>query len=86
MIMRLIIVFSFIQRFQRFFWFNGDFALVEHRAVETKDVDEEVVDGLALVLAEVVELVGQMHVTYLVLGSVESVDTLQIGELQCGNT
>ena len=83
--MRLIIVFSFIQRFQRFFWFNGDFAFVEHRAVEAEDVDEEIIDGLALVLAEVVALVGQMHVTHLVLGSVEAVDALQIGELQCGN-
>ena len=67
--MRLIIVFSFIQRFQRFFWFNGDFALVEHRAVKAEDVDEEVIDGIALVFAEVMTFVGQMDIAHLVLSA-----------------
>ena len=84
MIMRLIIVFSFIQRFQRLFWFNFYLALVQHRAVETEDVDEEVIDGIALVFAEVVALVRQVDVTHLVLGIIEAINALQIGELQRG--
>lgn len=61
-----------IQRFQCFFWFYLYLTLVEHRAVQSKDVDEEVIDGLALVLAEVVALVGQVDITHLVLGSIET--------------
>ena len=83
--MRSIIVFSFIQRFQRLFWLNGDFAFVEHRTVKAEDVDEEVIDGLALVLLEVVAFVGQVDIAHLVLCSIEAVDALQVGELEGGN-
>ena len=41
---------------------DGDFAFVEHGAVEAEDVDEEIVDGLALVLVEVVALTRQVDV------------------------
>ena len=71
-----------IQRFQCFFWFYLYLTLVEHRAVQSKDVDEEVIDGLALAVAEVVALVGQVDITHLVLGSIETVDALQVGEFQ----
>ena len=75
-----------IQRFQRLFRFYLYLAFVEHGAVKSEDVDEEVINGLALVFAEVVALVGQVDVTYLVLGSVEAIDALQIGELESGDT
>ena len=71
----------FIKRFQDFVGFDGDFALVEHRAVEAEDVNEEVVDGLALVFLEVVTLVGQVDVANVILGTIKTIDALQIGEL-----
>ena len=75
------IFFSFVERFEYIIGFDGDFAFVEHGAVETKDVNEEVVDGLALVFLEVVTLVGQVDVANLVFGTIKTIDALQIGEL-----
>ena len=74
-----------IQRFQCFFWFYLYLTLVEHRAVQSKDVDEEVIDGLALALAEVVALIGQVDVAYLVLSAIETIDALQVGKFECGD-
>ena len=65
---------------------DGYFAFVEHGAVEAEDVDEEIVDGLALVLVEVVALTRQVDVADVTLGIVEAIDALQIGELETGNT
>lgn len=48
----------FIKRFQGFVGFDFYLTLVEHGAVEAEDVNEEVVDGLALVFLEVMTFVG----------------------------
>lgn len=75
------IFFSFVERFEYIIGFDGDFAFVEHGAVEAEDVNEEVVDGLALVFLEVVTLVGQVDVANVILGTIKTIDALQIGEL-----
>ena len=71
----------FIKRFQGFIGFDFYLTLVEHGAVEAEDVNEEVVDGLALVFLEVMTLVGQVDVANVILGTIKTIDALQIGEL-----
>ena len=78
-------IFLSIQRLEGFVGLDGNLALVEHGAVETEDVDEEVIDGLTLVLFEVVTFVGQVDVAHLVLGIVETIDALQIREFEGRN-
>ena len=56
------------------FRLDGNFRLVEFRAVEAEHIDEEIIDSLTLRGAEVVTLVGQMDVANLTSSTIERVD------------
>ena len=67
---------SFVQRLQGIIGFYLYFTFVKHGAVQVEDVDEEVIDRLALVGTEVMTLIGQVDVAHVISGTVEAVDTL----------
>lgn len=80
-----LLVYSFISKLQLFFFFYRHLTLVEFRGIETEGLDEEIINGIALVRTEVMTLIRQMDIAYILLLAIESIDALQIGIFQFGS-
>ena len=52
-----LLVHSFISKLQLFFFLNRHLTLVELRGIETEGLDEEIINGIALVRTEVMTLI-----------------------------
>ena len=63
---------------ENFRFFNLHFAFIQLTAVQPEDTDEEIVVCLALVDAIIMTFLRQMHVGYLLLGTIHIIYILQI--------